>query len=61
MKTTAIRAIVMSLTLAGFAATALPTKAPAKTTASVLSSASNFSGFPAPLCAPSDPSHCGMQ
>lgn len=62
MKTTFIRTIVMSLTFAGFAAPSLITKAPAKTVspAKVLATGSNFSGYPLPLCAPSDPSYCGM-
>jgi hypothetical protein len=63
MKTTFVRTIVMSLTFAGFAAPSLITKTPAKTVShvNVLATASSFSGYPLPLCAPSDPSHCGME
>jgi hypothetical protein len=53
----------MSLTFAGFAAPSLIHQAPAKTVSSakVLATASSFSGYPPALCAPSDPSHCGME
>ncbi|HEX4155670.1 MAG TPA: hypothetical protein VHY48_08665 [Acidobacteriaceae bacterium] len=63
MKTTFVRTVVMSLTFAGFAAPSLIHQAPAKTVSSakVLATASSFSGYPPALCAPSDPSHCGME
>lgn len=62
MKTTFVRTVVMSLFFAGFAAPSLLNQAPAKTVSSakVLATASSFAGIPAPLCAPSDPTHCGM-
>jgi hypothetical protein len=62
MKTTFVRTVVMALAFAGFVAPSLVTNAPAKTVspAKVLASASSFTGYPVPLCVPSDPSHCGM-
>lgn len=58
MKSTFVRVFVMTLAFAGFSASSYISKAPAKT----ISTASSFvsSGMPVPMCAPSDPSHCGM-
>jgi hypothetical protein len=57
MKSTFVRAIVLTLTVAGLAApsmTSAKTVAPAKT-------ASSFSGYPSPLCLPGSGNYCGMQ
>jgi hypothetical protein len=58
MKTTFVRAIVMSLTFAGLVApsmTSAKTPAPAKTTMT------SFTGQPVPLCWPGSGDYCGMQ
>jgi hypothetical protein len=57
MKSTFVRAIVLTLTVAGLAApsmTSAKTVAPAKT-------ASSFSGYPSPLCLPGSGNYCGLQ
>ena len=60
MKSTFVRAVVLTLTVAGLAA---PSMTSAKTTAptKALSTASSWSGYPTPLCAPSSGNYCGMQ
>ena len=58
MKTTFVRAIVLSLTVAGLAA---PSMTSAKTVAPAKTVSSNFSGYPTPLCAPNSGNYCGMQ
>ena len=57
MKTTFVRAIVLSLTAAGLAA---PSMTPAKT-APATTVSSNFSGYPVPVCLPGTGNYCGMQ
>ena len=58
MKTTFVRAIVMTLTVAGLAA---PSMTSAKTAAPAKTVTSSFSGYPTPLCPPSSGQFCGMQ
>jgi hypothetical protein len=58
MKTTFVRAIVLTLTVAGLAA---PSMTSAKTAAPAKTVASSFSGYPTPLCLPSSGNYCGMQ
>jgi hypothetical protein len=60
MKSTFVRAIVLTLTVAGLAA---PSMTSAKTTApaKALSTSSNWSGYPTPLCLPGSGNYCGMQ
>ena len=58
MKTTFVRAIVMSLTFAGLVA---PTMTSAKTVAPVKTVSTSFSGYPSPLCPPSSGQYCGLQ
>jgi Na+/H+ antiporter NhaC len=58
MKTTLIRAAVMTLTVAGLMA---PSMTPAKTVAPAKSVASSFTGYPVPLCLPSSGNVCGME
>jgi hypothetical protein len=53
MKSTFARAIVLTLTVAGLAASA-KTAAPAKTVTS------SFSGYPMPMCDPGSGNYCGM-
>lgn len=57
MKSTFVRAIVLTITVAGLAA---PSMTSAKTT-KPLSTASHWFGAPTPLCAPSSGQFCGMQ
>jgi hypothetical protein len=58
MKSTFVRAIVMTLTVAGLAA---PSMTSAKTAAPAKTVTSSFSGYPVPLCMPSSGNVCGMQ
>jgi hypothetical protein len=58
MKTTFVRAIVMTLTVAGLAA---PSMTSAKTAAPAKAVTSSFSGYPTPLCMPGTGNYCGMQ
>ena len=58
MKTTFVRAIVLSLTVAGLAA---PSMTSAKTVAPAKTVSSNFSGYPMPMCLPGSGNYCGMQ
>ena len=58
MKTTFVRAIVMSLTFAGLVA---PSMTSAKTTAPAKAVTSSFTGQPVPLCMPNSGDYCGMQ
>ena len=59
MKTTFVRAIVLTLTFAGLAAPSMTAKT--TTAAKTLSTSSSFSGYPTPLCAPNSGNYCGMQ
>lgn len=63
MKTTFVRTAVMTLAFAGFIAPSVAKKATAKpvSAAKVLSTSSNFSGYPSPLCLPGSGNYCGMQ
>ncbi|HXS11568.1 MAG TPA: hypothetical protein VN734_02620 [Acidobacteriaceae bacterium] len=60
MKTTFVRAVVLTLTVAGLAA---PSMTSAKTTTSskALSTSSSWSGYPTPICLPGSGNYCGMQ
>ena len=58
MKSTFVRAIVLTLTVAGLAA---PSMTSAKTVAPAKAVSSNFSGYPTPLCWPGSGNYCGMQ
>jgi hypothetical protein len=58
MKTTAIRLFVLSLAVAGFGASTITAHARSVAKASV--APVSVVGGSMPLCAPSDPSHCGM-
>ncbi len=52
-----VRAFVFALALAGMAATSVSNAStPDKTKIAMMTQP----GSPAPVCAPSDPSHCGM-
>jgi hypothetical protein len=57
MKNTLVRAFVLSLAVAGFGAASVSSKA--LTSANVRMDTPRSSP-PAPLCLPSDPTHCGM-
>lgn len=57
MKNLVIRAFVLTLALSGVAATSVSkASTPAKAKLAMMTEP----GSPAPVCAPSDPSHCGM-
>jgi Na+/H+ antiporter NhaC len=58
MKNTFVRAIVLTLTVAGLAA---PSMTSAKTAAPAKTVTSSFTGYPVPLCMPSSGNVCGMQ
>ena len=58
MKTTMIRAAVMTLTVAGLMA---PSMTSAKTPAPAKAVTSSFTGQPVPLCPPNSGDYCGMQ
>ena len=58
MTTNFVRAIVMSLTVAGLVAPAMTS---AKTPAPVKTVTSSWTGQPVPLCLPSSGDVCGMQ
>jgi hypothetical protein len=58
MKSTFVRAIVLTLTVAGLAA---PSMTSAKTVAPAKTASSSFSGYPVPLCMPGSGNYCGMQ
>jgi hypothetical protein len=58
MKSTFVRAVVMTLTVAGLAA---PSMTSAKTPAPAKTVSSSFSGYPMPLCMPGSGNYCGMQ
>jgi hypothetical protein len=58
MKTTFVRAIVMSLTFAGLVA---PSMTSGKTLAPAKTVTSSFTGQPIPLCLPGSGDYCGMQ
>lgn len=58
MKTNFVRAIVLTLTVAGLAA---PSMTSAKTPAPAKTVTSSFTGQPIPLCLPSSGNVCGMQ
>jgi hypothetical protein len=57
METTLIRAFVLMLALTGFGSSSV-SSTPGSSAAHV--HANSMAGVPAALCAPSDPSHCGM-
>jgi hypothetical protein len=57
MKSTFVRAVVMTLTVAGLAA---PSMTSAKTTAPAKAVSSSFSGYPMPMCDPGSGNYCGM-
>ena len=58
MKSLSIRLSVLALTLTGFTASTLASKAaPRKTVTPVVVA---MGTTPATVCAPSDPSHCGL-
>lgn len=62
MKTTFVRAAVMTLAFAGFIAPSVAKKATAKpVSAKVLSTSGSYSGYPSPLCMPGSGNYCGMQ
>jgi len=56
MKNNIVRAFVMTLAIAGFGATTVSAHSASKAKLS----ATNKIVDPAPLCAPSDPSYCGL-
>ena len=58
MKSTFVRAIVLTLTVAGLAA---PSMTSAKTVAPVKTVSSSFTGQPVPLCWPGSGDYCGLQ
>jgi hypothetical protein len=58
MKTT-IRAFVVALVLVGAGSTTFVSASP-NSSNGITVKAHNVVGLPAPLCAPSDPTHCGM-
>ena len=58
MKTTFVRAAVMTLAFAGLMA---PSMTSAKTVAPAKTVTSSFSGYPVPLCMPGTGNYCGMQ
>ena len=60
MKSTFVRAIVLTLSVAGLAA---PSMTSAKTTMAhkALSTSSSWAGYPTPLCMPGSGNYCGMQ
>jgi len=60
MKTTFVRAIVLTLTFAGLTAPSLTAKTTAPTKA--VATSSSFSGYPTPMCPPDgSQGYCGMQ
>ena len=58
MKSTFVRAVVLTLTVAGLAA---PSMTSAKTVAPAKAVTSSFSGYPTPLCMPGTGNYSGMQ
>ena len=56
METTLIRGFVLMLALTGFGASSFTPNS----TQSTASAQENVITGPVPLCAPSDPTHCGM-
>lgn len=60
MKTTFVRAAVMTFAFIGLA---VPSMTTAKTTASTkaVSTTTAWSGYPMPVCTPNSGSYCGMQ
>ncbi len=56
MKTLMIRALVLGLAVTGLTAVSVSSSALSAKTGTKVAMAS-----PTPLCAPSDPSHCGLQ
>jgi hypothetical protein len=59
MKITAIRLFVLSLAVAGFGSASV--SAHARTAKNVAVAPVSVAGGSQTLCAPSDPSHCGLQ
>lgn len=58
MKNIFVRAVVMTLTVAGLAA---PSMTSAKTPAPAKTVSSSWSGYPTPLCMPGSGNYCGLQ
>ena len=58
MKSTFVRALVLTLSVAGLAA---PSMTSAKTVAPAKAVSSSFSGYPMPMCTPGSGNYCGMQ
>jgi hypothetical protein len=60
MKTTFVRAAVMTLAFVGLA---MPSMTTAKTTApaKAVSTTTAWTGYPTPVCTPNSGSYCGMQ
>jgi hypothetical protein len=59
MKTTFVRAVVLTITFAGLTAPSLTAKTVAPTKA--IATSSSFVGMPAPMCWPGTGNYCGMQ
>lgn len=59
MKTTLVRAVVLTLTFAGLTAPSLTGKT--VSTAKSVTPATSFVGMPTPMCLPSSGNYCGMQ
>jgi hypothetical protein len=60
MKTAMIRTFVAALVLVGIGSTSAMSSTKKAANAPVNVKLSSVIGTPAPLCAPSDPTHCGM-
>ncbi len=58
MKTTFVRAIVLSLAFVGLVA---PSMTSAKTASPAKTASSSFSGYPSPMCMPGSGNYCGLQ
>jgi len=59
MKTTFVRAVVLTLTFAGLTVPTLTAKTVAPTKS--VSTTTSWCGYPTPLCAPNSGNYCGMQ
>ena len=58
MKTTFVRAAVMTLAFVGLA---MPSMTTAKTPTKAVSTTTAWSGYPTPICLPGSGNYCGMQ
>ena len=58
MKTSFVRAAVMTLAFVGLAA---PSMTSAKTSTSTVTTKTAWSGYPMPVCLPGTGNYCGMQ